>query len=76
MRCTLVFPEFIECLFAELKKLDLFGEHVERHVDWPPKTSVRLIVVENGVEAWSITIEKVLVPKRVEIAHSPLWIAE
>ena len=69
---VLILAELVERLFAELEELDLFGEDVNRHVDRSPQSAVRLIVVEYGVEAGPISIKKVFVPERIEIAQASL----
>ena len=73
---TFVLSEFVESLLAEFKKFDLLGEDVERHVDRPPESPVRLIIVQYSVEAGPIPVEKVLVPQRVKVAHTSLRVAQ
>lgn len=69
-------PEFVDGDFTELVELDLLREDVERDIDRPSKPAPALVVIQDGVEAGPVAVEKVLIPERVEVADSPRWVAQ
>ena len=71
-----VFAKLVEGFFAQLEEFYLFGENVHGHVDGPPKTPIRLIIVQDGVEAGPIAIEKVLVAQGIKVSDASLWISQ
>jgi hypothetical protein len=58
---SLLFAISFDNVLAELVKADLFGKHVDGNGGWPTQPSARLIIVQDGVEAGPIPVEKVLV---------------
>lgn len=71
-----VLAEFLHRLFAQFIELDLFREHLQRHIDGSAEPAARLVVIEDGVEAGPVPVEEILVAQRVEVAHPPLGVAQ
>lgn len=65
---ALVLAELEQRRLAQLVKLDLLDEHVERNIDGPAQLAARLVVVQNGLEAEPVSVEEVLVVRCVEVS--------
>lgn len=67
---ALVLAELVDRQLAQLVELDLLGEDVQRHVDGAAQATAALVVVQDGVEGGPVSVEEVLIAKRVEVADA------
>lgn len=67
-------PELVRRKFAQFVKFYFLGENVQWNVNRPSQSSTALVVIQNGVEAGTISVEEILVTKRIEVSNATGWI--
>ena len=67
---------FSDGFVADLIELEFVEEDVFRDLDGPPQSAAALVVIEDSLEGWTMTVDEVFVPPRIPELLTPPWMAE
>ena len=56
------------CLAVQLIEFDFFRKNIGRNVDGPPQSATTLVIIQDGIETRSVSVEEIFIFQRIKVA--------